>query len=285
MRAGSQPLRFAVVTWGVLTTFASPSFAQSSTPVYEIRTYTVAPGRLADEYERFRREWLATYFPKHNLTGLLYLAPTDTPLANTTLIYVLRHESREAADRNWPEFLADSGVKAVSARWNANGRIVTKVDRVFATPTDFSPMPGTPPGLQVAPCDSARERRLDEIAAVCAVNARWDEANLKMDPAIVEPILDSQFVWVAGSRLRPKSDVVDILRTTSVRFATYESSDVTVYLGSNMAHAVGLSHRKVRVGASDGDGLYRFTRTFVKRGNRWLILDQQYAFLGASAGG
>jgi len=285
MRTVASLTRRIATTCTLLTMSSLPSLAQSSSPVYEIRTYTVSPGRLADEYERFRHDWIATYFPKHNLTGLLYLAPTDTPLVNNTLIYILRHPSREAADRNWAEFLADSGVKAVSARWNANGRIVTRVDRVFATATDFSPTPAPPVDLQVASCDSARAKGLDEVESVCRVNARWDEANLKMDPGIVEPILDAQFYWVAGSRLRSKSDIVDILRTTTVRFETYESTDVMVYVGQNMAQAVGLSNRKVKVGSSDGDGAYRFTRTFVKRGDRWLILGHQYTFLGKAAGG
>ncbi|HWX26097.1 MAG TPA: hypothetical protein VNZ53_01505, partial [Steroidobacteraceae bacterium] len=33
-------------------------------------------------------------------------APTDEPLKDNTLIYVISHESREAADKNWKEFSA-----------------------------------------------------------------------------------------------------------------------------------------------------------------------------------
>ena len=58
-------------------------------------------------------------------------------------------------------------------------------------------------------CDSAQRDHLDEILAVCQVNARWDEANLKMDATIGEPILDAQFFWIDGYRWRPKSEIVD----------------------------------------------------------------------------
>lgn len=132
-----------------------------------------------------------------------------------------------------------------------------------------------PQRLVVASCDSAS----GEVAEVCRINARWDEANLKMDPSLVEPILDEQFFWVAGERLRPKEDIVEILRSTAVRFDTYESANVVVYLGHNMAHAVGISKRSVRVGPPEHTGEWRFTRTFVKRGGEWHILSHHYTRL------
>ena len=114
---------------------------------------------------------------------------------------------------------------------------------------------------------------------MCQANARWDEANLKMDPKIVEPILHEQFVWVEGANLRPKSDIVGILRDTDVRFETYESEDVTVYLAGDMAHTVGISKRKVRLPKPGAEHRVRFSRTFVKRGDRWQILSHHYTSL------
>ena len=283
--------RFALPTLisaATLVTVAAArvAHAQSGSPVYEIRTYTANEGRLEDMHETFRRYWTKTIFPKHGMTSVIYLAPTDTPLARNTMVYILRHPSREAAERSWAAFGADPEVKAIAAERNANGRIVAKVERVYATAADFSPIPvvSEPPSdLTVLPCDQAEARGAVEVAAVCRVNARWDEANLKMAPEIVEPILDEQFFWVEGANLRPKSDIVDILRDTDVRFETYESEDVTVYLAGNMAHATGISNRKVRVGSPEHTVRMRFTRTFVKRGDRWQILSHHYTPIGGSS--
>ena len=275
--------RKAVFTTALVLLFdAHAAHAQSGSPVHEVRTYTANEGRLADMHETVRRYWTKTIFPRHGMEGVLYLAPTDTPLARNTMVYVLAHPSREEAEKRWAAFMADPEVQAISKERNANGRIVAKVERVYATATDFSPIPvvSQPPSdVTVLGCDRAEAKGAAEIAAVCRVNALWDEANLKMDPKIVEPILDEQFFWPTETRLVPKEDVVGILRDTDVRFETYDSEDVVVYLAGDMAHAVGISNRKVRVGSPAHTARVRFTRTFVKRGDRWRILSHHYTFL------
>ena len=132
------------------------------------------------------------------------------------------------------------------------------------------------PELVVSACEGASN---EEVAAICRVNARWDDANLKMDAAIVEPILDEQFVWVSGAELRPKKDIVEILRTTDVRFSVYESPEATVYLSGAMAYVVGIQNRQTRAPKEGPPQRWRFTRTFVKRGDRWLILSHHYTRL------
>jgi hypothetical protein len=113
--------------------------AQSSPKVFELRTYTAPEGKLADLHQRFRNHTLRI-FQKHGMTNVIYLAPTDAPLSQNTLVYLLAHESREAAKKSWAEFAADPEWKKVSAESQVNGPIVTKVDSIFLTATDYSPM-------------------------------------------------------------------------------------------------------------------------------------------------
>ena len=56
------------------------------------------------------------------------------------MIYVLEHPSRDEAKKHWAEFSADPEWQKVSAESQKDGRIVTKVESVFMTPTDYSPM-------------------------------------------------------------------------------------------------------------------------------------------------
>ena len=130
--------------------------------------------------------------------------------------------------------------------------------------------------LIVSSCEGASNV---EVTAICRVNAQWDDANLKMDPAIVEPILDDEFVWVSGAELRPKKAIVDILRTTDVRFSVYESPEATVYLSGAMAYVVGMQNRQTRAPKEGPPQKWRFTRAFVKRAGRWLILSHHYTRL------
>ena len=113
--------------------------AQSSPKVFELRTYTAPEGKLADLHKRFRDHTLRI-FQKHGMTNVVYLSPADAPLSQNTLVYLLSHPSREEAKKNWAEFAADPEWKKVAAESQANGRILEKVESVFLTATDYSPM-------------------------------------------------------------------------------------------------------------------------------------------------
>jgi hypothetical protein len=113
--------------------------AQSSPRVFELRTYTAPEGKLADLHKRFRDHTLRI-FQKHGMTNVIYLAPMDAPLSQNTLVYLLSHPSREEAKKNWAAFAADPEWKKVAAESQANGRILEKVESVFLTATDYSPM-------------------------------------------------------------------------------------------------------------------------------------------------
>lgn len=108
-----------------------------TTKVYELRTYYTHPGKLPDLQARFRNH-TTRIFEKHGMTNVGYWVPQDEPAHSNTLIYVLAHESREAANKSWDAFRADPEWQKVRAASEANGPIVTKLDRVFMDPTDYS---------------------------------------------------------------------------------------------------------------------------------------------------
>jgi NIPSNAP len=113
--------------------------ATSAHRVYELRTYTTSPGKIDALNARFRDNTLRL-FVKHHMKSVAYWMPQDPPLAGTTLVYVISHDSREVANANWAEFMADPEVKEVMSKSEENGKIVTKVERVFMDPTDYSPL-------------------------------------------------------------------------------------------------------------------------------------------------
>jgi hypothetical protein len=139
--------RLAATTLGVFAAgFAAGQWldvgdaaAQGRGKVFELRTYTSPDGRLNDLVARFRNDTLRI-FEKHGMHNVGYWLPADAPASSNTLIYILAHDSREAATQSWAAFRADPEWKAVTDRTQANGPIVTKVDSVFLEATDFSPM-------------------------------------------------------------------------------------------------------------------------------------------------
>ena len=105
--------------------------------IYELRTYTCEPGKLDALKARFR-DHTVRIFNKHGMESVGYWVPEDPERSSNTLIYILAHPSREAADKNWKEFADDPEWKKVQAESEANGKIVQKVERVWMDPTEFS---------------------------------------------------------------------------------------------------------------------------------------------------
>lgn len=113
--------------------------AQTKARVFEIRTYTTHPGKLDALNARFRDHTMRI-FGKHGMTNVAYWVPQDAPASQNTLIYVIAHESREAAKKNWDAFRADPEWQKARTESEAAGPIVVKIDSVFAQPTDYSPV-------------------------------------------------------------------------------------------------------------------------------------------------
>jgi len=106
--------------------------------VFELRVYHTYEGKLDNLLARFRDHTM-TIFKRHGIESVAYWTPTDEPLAGRTLVYMLRHPSREAATANWAAFHDDPEWKQVSTASEVNGKLVDKVDSTFLKLTDFSP--------------------------------------------------------------------------------------------------------------------------------------------------
>lgn len=112
--------------------------SQTKGRVYELRTYTTLPGKLPDLNKRFREHTL-DIFKRHGMTNVAYFTPQDKPLSENTLVYLLAHDSREAATKSWADFRNDPEWKKVASESEANGKIVDHVVSQFLDPTDYSP--------------------------------------------------------------------------------------------------------------------------------------------------
>jgi len=113
--------------------------AAARSKVFELRTYTTNDGKLGDLNKRFREHTIGI-FNRHGMKSVWYGVPREAALKDNTLLYMLEHESREAAQKSWDAFRSDPEWKKVAAASEANGKIVNKVESVFLDPTDYSPL-------------------------------------------------------------------------------------------------------------------------------------------------
>jgi len=121
----------------LLLAILTAGFAFAQGPVFELRTYTAEPGKLEALKARFRDHTIAI-FKRHHMESIGYWVPTEGDASKNTLIYILKHPSRAEADKNWDAFRTDPEWVKVSAESEKNGKLVTKVDRVWMDATAFS---------------------------------------------------------------------------------------------------------------------------------------------------
>jgi hypothetical protein len=134
------PLTLAAgVMLGMTVQGGRVSALANDTRVFELRTYTAADGKLNDLQARFRNH-TAALFQKHGITNIGYWVPQDPPLSQSTLLYIIAYPNREEAKKRWAAFAADPEWKTARTASEVNGRLTSKVESLFMSPTDFSPM-------------------------------------------------------------------------------------------------------------------------------------------------
>lgn len=110
-----------------------------SNRVYELRMYHTFPNRLTPLVTRFRNGEVKV-FEKNHMNFMGAWVPQDAPDHENLFIYLLAHENREAAKKNWAGFGADPDWKTIRDTSEADGKIVEKVESTFMDPVDFSPL-------------------------------------------------------------------------------------------------------------------------------------------------
>ncbi len=158
MRVIHLPLGLACLL--LLMTFISAAEAQNR--VYELRTYTTNEGKLENLHARFRDHTMR-FFEEAGMENHVYWVPNDGEGADNTLVYIISHESPEAAAKNWEKFRANAEWKTVAAESEKDGKILAKrPDSVYMQPTDFSPQN----------FESAEEPRLFELRKYTTADGR-----------------------------------------------------------------------------------------------------------------
>jgi hypothetical protein len=117
----------------------SPSIAPDSR-CFELRTYYAAPGKLEALNARFRDHTCAL-FKKHGMEIVGFWIPMDKEQgAENKLVYMLAHKNREAAKQSWKDFQSDPEWQKVRAESEVNGKLTEKIESLFLSATDYSPL-------------------------------------------------------------------------------------------------------------------------------------------------
>lgn len=138
--------RNLIMIAGLLVALATGWYAQGawaakvedSKRVFELRIYSVLPGRMDAMNARFKDHTNAL-LNKHHMTLIGFWQPQGAD-ASKKLYYLVAHQSKAEAEANWKAFSADPAWKVARDASEKDGKIVEKVDRLWLDPTDYSMM-------------------------------------------------------------------------------------------------------------------------------------------------
>jgi hypothetical protein len=111
--------------------------AKSENRVFEMRTYTVPPGKMKELHARFRDN-ICKIMEKHGMTLIGFWVPSDPKAAEEVLICIVAHPSQEAAKKAWDELHKDPAYVKEKAEADKNGPTISKVEAKFFNATDYS---------------------------------------------------------------------------------------------------------------------------------------------------
>jgi NIPSNAP len=134
------PMKHAPIVLAALLAFFIAPLRAADAPVYELRIYVCNEGKLPDLLKRFR-DHTVKLFEKHGMTNIGYWVPTKKEDGSeTTLVYLLKHASRDAAKASFAAFGKDPEWQAARKASEENGKILAQPpESTFLTTTDYSP--------------------------------------------------------------------------------------------------------------------------------------------------
>ena len=143
------------------------------------RTYTTPEGKLEALHTRFRDHTIAL-FDKHGMKSVGYWVPSSPPKSKNTLIYVLKHKSREKAAESWKAFIADPVWQKAFQESRKEGPLLAKApESVFMKATDYSPKTKNESGTGLPPSYELRIYKTHP-GKLAALDARFRDHTVKL---------------------------------------------------------------------------------------------------------
>ena len=104
--------------------------------LYELREYTVVPGRLPALVRRFKDHTLAL-FRKHGMR-VVFMSLTEVgDNSSNELVYVMQFDSYQELQERWAGFVADPDWQAIKQKSEVDGPLVAKVHRRLLNAAPF----------------------------------------------------------------------------------------------------------------------------------------------------
>lgn len=109
--------------------------ASNPKPVYELRVYTITPGK-EEEAHRLFRLYASRFFERYSIHEEGYWMPTDP--SDKRLFVLLRYDNEASKVRNWTDFKNDPVWQNVHEAMSADGAVADNIESHLLSRTDYS---------------------------------------------------------------------------------------------------------------------------------------------------
>lgn len=104
--------------------------------LFELRIYHAVPGKLPVMESRFR-EKTSKILARHGLNVVGYWETTDPSPSENLFVFLLAHQSRDEAKKNWQAVIADPEFQEIE-KAEQGEKTLEKAELIYLRPTDFS---------------------------------------------------------------------------------------------------------------------------------------------------
>lgn len=94
--------------------------------IFEHRQYEVAPGRMTDLIERFKKHTIRL-FERHGIEPVLFSIPISET-ENNVFFYIVKFKDANTMENCWKSFLEDKERIQIWDESNKNGKLVLKIE-------------------------------------------------------------------------------------------------------------------------------------------------------------
>lgn len=105
------------------------------------------------------------------------------------------------------------------------------------------------------------------------LEAAWNLAHVRGDAAALDRIFsDDVVIIVPGMRVMTKADAVGMFTSGRMKFDKYDTSETSFRILDDTAIVTGRLKRVRVINGATTDDDWRFTKVYVRRGDRWQVI-------------
>ena len=120
------------------------------------------------------------------------------------------------------------------------------------------------------------ETGADEKGRIRELMQRWDDALVSRDAEFIAGVLADDFTYIsAAGQVQNRAAHLGLIKSPDLRIEASSSSDFVIRVYGEVAVAIAEGRIKGSYKSKEFGGHYRYTDVWVKRGDRWQVVNTQ----------